>query len=423
MISLHKIALAYVCCSVWVLTGWGQTNAVWENKTFLPSIKTVLLYPYNGTPNAQAMLNPPILQIQESAVLHLAFDCLDLSQQGFRIKIYHCNADWTRSDLNEIEYLSEYNDVPIYDYQNAFATKIPYHHFSIDLPKVKMSGNYVVVVYRNRNEQDIVLSQRFMVFQSSVAIAANVRFANQTQQRNTHQALQFSLSYTGYEILDPKTDLQLVVRQNFQTMNHPPLQPFMIDNFNQKISYQFFNGENVFAGGNEYRLFDARSTQQKLVNIAGLHQEDRETALDLYLDAPQEGLPYVDTKDFDGMYAIDHYETNQGNTNADYVQVHFRLKTEPSETPIYVVGAFNQWQCNSQSQLQYNELKHWYECTLQLKQGIYNYQYITEMVGKKRINLDGNHAQTQNTYEIFVYHRPVGGRADALVGYVRINSR
>ena len=197
----------------------------------------------------------------------------------------------------------------------------------------------------------------------------------------------------------------------------------MIDNFNQKISYQFFNGENIFAGGNEYRLFDARSTQQKLINIAGLHQEDRETALDLYLDAPQEGLPYVDTKNFDGMYAIDHYETNQGNTNADYVQVHFRLKTEPSEMPIYVVGAFNQWQCNSQSQLQYNELKHWYECTLQLKQGIYNYQYITEMVGKKRINFDGNHAQTQNTYEIFVYHRPVGGRADALVGYVRINSR
>jgi hypothetical protein len=68
---------------------------------------------------------------------------------------------------------------------------------------------------------------------------------------------------------------------------------------------------------------------------------------------------------------------------------------------------------------------HSYEAFIQLKQGIYNYNYVTRD-SEGNVNetaLEGTHSQTENVYEILVYHRPIGTRADALVGYSFIKTR
>ena len=57
-----------------------------------------------------------------------------------------------------------------------------------------------------------------------------------------------------------------------------------------------------------------------------------------------------------------------------------------------------------------------------VKQGWYNYIY--DVRGAKTGNsylLEGSHSQTENLYEIFVYHRGIGSRGDLLTGYLRIN--
>jgi hypothetical protein len=211
------------------------------------------LYPFDGTNNVQATLNPPVIGLNNNQNLKLEFDCLNPAVQNFRVKIFHCNADWQPSTLNEIEYLSEYNDIPIYDYYNSFATKIQYNHFSLILPKVRVSGNFIVVVYKNRNEKDIVLSRRFQVYDSRVSVGGKIVFSNVPDKRRTHQQVNFAINYSGYEILDPKNDLKIIIRQNFRdnkTLKN--LQPFMVDNFNRKLDYQFFDGENSIEGINEF---------------------------------------------------------------------------------------------------------------------------------------------------------------------------
>jgi hypothetical protein len=117
-----------------------------------------------------------VIGLNNNQNLKLEFDCLNPAVQNFRVKIFHCNADWQPSTLNEIEYLSEYNDIPIYDYYNSFATKIQYNHFSLVLPKVRVSGNFIVMVYKNRNEKDIVLSRRFQVYDSRVSVGGKIVF-------------------------------------------------------------------------------------------------------------------------------------------------------------------------------------------------------------------------------------------------------
>ena len=69
-----------------------------------------------------------------------------------------------------------------------------------------------------------------------------------------------------------------------------------------------------------------------------------------------------------------------------------------------------------------------YEKTLLLKQGYYNYSYITRDAGKPMTNrfsfenTEGNFTNTENNYTILVYFRSFGQRADELIGYTTLST-
>jgi hypothetical protein len=395
---------------------------IYDNHIYEPYIRTVQLYPtLNATNSVQAALNPPVVRLGDNQPLLLEFDCLNFDYQTFRVKIFHCNADWNPSVLNEIEYLPEYNDFPINDYRNSFATKTPYTHFKFELPPTKVSGNFIIMVYKNRNEEDIMLTKRFMVYQNRVNVGGRVSFPNNAQRRLSHQQVNFGVNYNGYDIIDPKQDLTVLIRQNYRDDKvTKPLKPFMIDSYAQKLDYQFFDNENQFEGLSEFRMFDGRSTQQKLVGVQRVIQGERESVLELYPEKSQNRLAYVSNPDFNGMFVIDNYETNRGETESDYVRVSFMLKSDSLDNKkVYVNGAFNDWKLDNRNLMHYVPASQAYEVYLQLKQGVYNYNYVTvDSQGvKSETDFEGTHSQTENAYEILIYHRPIGARADALVGY------
>ena len=58
-----------------------------------------------------------------------------------------------------------------------------------------------------------------------------------------------------------------------------------------------------------------------------------------------------------------------------------------------------------------------------LKQGYYNYQYVT--IKNNQISTDlieGNYYETNNEYTIYVYHKSPFGRYERLVGIEKITS-
>jgi hypothetical protein len=79
------------------------------------------------------------------------------------------------------------------------------------------------------------------------------------------------------------------------------------------------------------------------------------------------------------------------------------------------------------ARMKFNEATGNYEASLFLKQGYYDYSYITtEQNDPKPVAsfqfTEGNYWEAENNYTILVYFQGLGDRADQLVGITRINS-
>ena len=70
--------------------------------------------------------------------------------------------------------------------------------------------------------------------------------------------------------------------------------------------------------------------------------------------------------------------------------------------------------------MEYNDSHGCYEASVLLKQGYYDYQYITEDGGTHDTMHD--FWQTENEYQAFIYYKENGGRYDRIVAYTCVNT-
>ncbi|WP_408641443.1 type IX secretion system plug protein domain-containing protein [Spirosoma telluris] len=164
-----------------------------------PKVETVLLFPQVSANqiDPSLTLNPPVISLDEQVALQLEFDDLTANYRSFRARLVHCNADWQRSILNDIEFTYEYNDNPITEYQNSINTKIPYYHYRFTLPRVKLPGNYLLVVYDERNRNNIIFTRRFSTYQNRITVAAEARFSSDPSRQFSDQQIDLSINYRG----------------------------------------------------------------------------------------------------------------------------------------------------------------------------------------------------------------------------------
>src|SRR5436190_3072119 len=81
--------------------------------TYEPQIKTVLLHPVLGTGDN---LEPAITQFGQWNLI-LEFDDLKSQRESYNATIIHCNHDWVKSDLMDLDFLTDYNDFNITNFQ------------------------------------------------------------------------------------------------------------------------------------------------------------------------------------------------------------------------------------------------------------------------------------------------------------------
>ncbi|WP_345242274.1 DUF5103 domain-containing protein [Nibrella saemangeumensis] len=418
---------------------WCQFVSAQEIRTidfiYDPQIRTVLLYPVVGDPNNPAQtLNPPVIPLEEGVPLQLEFDDLTANYRSFRAKFIHCNTDWHRSALNDIEFTYEYNDQPITEYQVSMGTKVPYYHYRYPVPRVKLPGNYVLVVYDERNPRNIIFTRRFSTYVSRIAVAANVRFSTEVQRQFNDQQIEFTIDYKGYQVISPQDDFRVVIRQNYRDDRViRGLKPTNVRVFDNILEYRLVDLSNTFPGGNEYRFFDTRTVMSLANFVAHIERRSDRNFAYIMVDQPRGRGAYLQNDDFNGQYVIDHRETRNGATEADYIETVFTLKTdEMPNAEVYVNGSFNLWLLNDRNRMTYNAAERAYQAAILLKQGIYNYNYSVKGISPpvtrtgmtpsegNELLLEGSYSATENDYEIFVYNRPPGARADQLVGYRKI---
>lgn len=396
-----------------------------KNLIYEEQIKTVQLYPMsNDIPDylSGSVVFKPIQN------LVLEFDELGEDFNEYRAKLIHCNFDWTQSMLNDIEFLNEINDFPIQQRELSFNTRKPYVHYTFNLPKVKVSGNYVIKVYREGDKSDIMLSRRFIVYDNKIHIEPKVRPSNAPSERERNQQVEFKINYGAFpNISNPKEEVKVVLRQNKRWQNAiTTLKPLYVREVNKVLEYTHFKQENNFKGLNEYRYFDARSVRFLGFNIARVNVKRKLAEVWVGLDQNRANRSYLRRKDNNGGFVISHYETGKGTLESDYIMVHFSLSSQ-SEVwqDLYIVGGFCDWEAKEEYKLRYDSKTKTYQTSILLKQGIYDYAYAVKdkNTGALLMNkVEGAYQETENDYDIIVYYRPPGQRNDLVLGYRKFNS-
>ena len=386
---------------------------VYKDATYELEIRTVQLYPYNG--NANAVLLPAVAPLNNNNLL-LEFDDLVQAPENYRVKIIHCNSDWTPSRLRSLDYLYDYNEFNIDNYQLSVDTKLSYVHYKFKIPNIKVPGNYLLVAYRGTDESDIILSKRFMLFSNLVSVNLMSDLTGPSSNNRLNQQLDFTINYSDYMLQNPMENVSVVIRQNQRWDNAiTTLKPNFIRENVSELEYRFFNYENNFKAGNEFRFFDMRSLRYPGQNVQRVNLNTRPTLVELMIDKPRIYQPYTQYDDLNGEYFIANSDTGNGSVQSDYVTVRFHLKADKVNGQVYVIGEMNNW--NLQNQMAYDEVSGMYNGEMILKQGYYDYQYYIKGDTLRSNYFEGDHFQTENEYEILVYYKPPTNRSELLIGY------
>ena len=399
-------------------------NAVrYEDRVYQPTIATVIL-----TPDVPSML-PPIILLNSEEKLFLSFDDLSGEYKSLYYTVVHCNAKWEPSNCAVTDYIEGFTEQSISNYSFSRNTLQKYTHYETSLPhesfRVLLSGNYIVKVYEDSDQEKLVLTRRFMVYENKVTLTGDVHAPTIVADRNYKQEIDFTVSYTTDEITNPFQEIYPVILQNGRWDNAVTgLQPQFL--MNQELRYDY-EDVNVFKGGKEYRWFDTRTLR---LNTERVEKIEKDSVYHVYLlgDERRTYKRYMNNSDINGKFLVHTQDNANSETESEYCYVHFFLAWPVAEPGgnMYVFGAMTDWQCTAKNRMTYNAAKRGYEATLYLKQGYYNYEYVflrDKETAADNYVAEGMNQETENDYWVLIYFRKVGSRTDELIAVKRLNSR
>lgn len=356
----------------------------------------------------------------------LSFDDLNADEQNYYYKIEHCNIDWIPSNLITSEYINGFSEDRIRVYNNSFNTLLPYTNYELTIPneytRFKISGNYLLSVYNDYNQ--LVLQRKFIIYEPKVTVAVAVYQSRNISKINTHQSVQFTINKGNFIVNNPSQEIKPVLLQNnnWQTAI-TGLKPQFFRN-NQLL--YLYNKETSYWGGNEFLYIDTKAIRDATLNIA--RSELVGNIYDTYLYTKKGRIhePYTRFPDINGNFTIRTLDGDTPNIDADYSWVHFSMESWEDLTgkEVYVSGKLNNWTLNELNKLKYNNKRGLYETSILMKQGFYNYQFLTKDSDGKLSNhdIDGSYYQTENDYTVLVYYKKFGARYTQVIGIGTGNS-
>lgn len=424
----QKITFLLILINITItLNVWASANSDqfhYQNSVYREEIKSVKLY------RDKNELSNPVIELGSDVQLVLKFDDLSEDAKNYTYTIIHCDAEWNESYLQQNEYLSGFPDNPVQDYAMSFNTIVKYVNYQVRVPneecKLKISGNYALVVFEDNNRENLVLIQRFYVVEPLARITGQVKKATFDPFNGENQEVDFKIFTENIKILNPREDVKVVLMQNRRWDNAiTSLKPNFIQN--NVLDYDY-SKENVFPGGNEFRYFDIRTNRYNGENVDNVKFIRPYYHVTLLPDAVRSNKKYTQYKEMNGNFVIESQDrVTDFDTECDYEFVHFFLPLPGPLTggTVNVFGALTGWNANKSNEMTWDFGLAGYDLTLMLKQGYYNYQYVYVPEGSRKadsVNLEGTFFMTENEYQIFAYYSDPASRYDRLIGFVTLNS-
>lgn len=359
----------------------------------------------------------PVIALRTGDRLTLEFDILSDDSRPLSVYFYHADREWRR-DLSPAEYLESFQRDDILDYRPSHQTEINYTHYRYSFPnesiRFVISGNYIVRVTEQGREDAVLFEQPFFV----------------TEQ-----------------VSDVQLALDNVILSGFSS---PGVQPFALFTPPSSTEANVFSYTVCFARNGAFG--NSRCTDQpSLMKQPALEFYLRPSsvfpprAADYFLDLSllQTGnrietieraeSPYQATLEPDlarlGASGIGPALNRQvavssvvrdvaePDLSAQYVDVRFRFVPEGGrkyQASVYVIGGFNQWTAGPEHRLEWIPEEGRYEGTLRVKQGMYEYRYVTDSDAVNQ-RLERGLPSPSTTYMAFVYYDDITIQTDRLV--------
>jgi hypothetical protein len=406
-----------------------RTEAQIPDHIYKDNIRTVKLY------KAGDIYSYPALLLNSGDQLELHFDDMDGDMKYYYYTFQLCNADWRPADIQSFDYIRGFQTNRITTYRNSSIIPTRYTHYQATFPERNSvptrSGNYLLKVFLNDDTSKLVFTKRFLVINPKTSVSAVITQPFNASFFKTHQRVQIAVNTANAQInsFSPQ-DLKVTVLQNNVWSTGVLIDRPTIFRGN----YFEYSDEDAttFQAGKEWRWLDLRSLRLLSDRMQKIIDTNRyRTDVIVKPDAERRDQVYVYYRDYDGIYTVENIDNTNPYWQSDYAWVHFTFVPPGNRAyegkSVYLFGELTNFQPDESSKMIFNEEKGIYEKELYLKQGYYNYSYVT-MTDRRDIasvsleNTEGNYWGTENNYMVLVYYRPFGARADELIGYTRVNS-
>ena len=372
----------------------------------------------------------PIIKLNGADQLELNFDDLNAGVRNYSYTWQLCNADWTKTILSEFDYIKGFTQNRITTYRNSSIALVKYTHYMVTLPErscvPSRSGNYLLKVFADGDTAKVVFTRRVLVIEEKATVGAQVQQPFNGQIFKTHQKIIFTVNLGSVNIVNAIQQVKVAILQNNRWDNAiTSLKPTFI----RQASLEYNSEDIVFPGGREWRWLDLRSfrLQSDRVATATYNASSTDVFVKPDLDRTPQRLVYY--KDYNGMFYNEISENVNYLWQSDFANTHFTFVPAGNQViadkDVYLFGELTNYGMDNKAKMVYNAEKGVYETSLLLKNGYYNYDYITidKKGGLPSYDLtEGNLWDTENSYTVLVYYRGINGRTDELIGIARVNS-
>ncbi len=427
---LLPLALVLACTETQPLSErapdyWSPQELVCEDRVYSPTIGTVQFFKQGFE------LAPPVMELGAQDPLVLRFDDLQPDPEQLSYTIVHCDAHWRPSDLMTNQYITGSPMDFVQPAEQSRMTLQAFIQYTVEVPNEFMrptiAGNYLLKVFRNNDEEDLVLTRRFLVFEQRVDVQATIQASRDVELRDIAQQVELVVRYPGIQVTDPFSDISVTVLQNMRWDDaRTGFKPkFLRDN---ELVYDFPK-EGLFLGGSEWRIYDLKNVRYVTNEIQRIDRSpDGLDEVFLLPDQKRNIRVYVEEPDLNGKLFVRNDQMDGDPLGADYTWVDFTLKLDGplSGGDLYVYGGFSDFRCQKEYRMVWMPELNAYTLRAKIKQGFVNYSYAYLPAGGEKPDLttiEGSHFQTENDYLVLVYVRDYSLRCDRLLGLRFVNSR
>ncbi|MBC8033665.1 MAG: DUF5103 domain-containing protein [Chitinophagaceae bacterium] len=394
---------------------------------YAPNISSVKLY-VAGNP-----LSYPMINLNGGERLELHFDDMDPTVRNYSYTFLLCNADWTPALINQFDYIKGFTQQRIMNYRTSSIAYRRYIHYQAMFPEQNSSparsGNYLLKVFADGDTSKMLFTRRFLVVEDLVPVGAQIQQPFNGRYFRSHQKIQFSVNTQRLNLVNAMQQINVCILQNNRWDNYlRNIRPTFI----RPGSLEFNTEEDaLFPGGREWRWLDLRSFRLQSDRVAKAYYSSSRAEVLVVPDGDRSQQRFVLYKDNNGMFYNDVLDGINPFWQADYATAHFAYvppgKTAFDGRDVYLFGELTGYGDHPAAKMNFNSRTGMYETSLLLKQGYYDYAYVTVEgnSGSFKPSFDfteGNFWDTENNYTILVYYRALGDRSDKLVGISRLNT-